>query len=98
MITGTPTTSSAIDNLIPQAHRQRLASLMSDPATAAKRSQWGGFDWFEHVDLLSLALKFVRYDTKGEYAGYTSSEPCYPENYVEFTKEQYEKSPKVTGL
>ena len=70
------------DNLIPQAHRRRLAGLMSDPAAAAKPDEWGDFPWIEHVDWLSLALKFVRYDTEGTYAGFTSSEPCYPESTV----------------
>ncbi len=79
------------DNRIPQAHRRRLAGLMSDPAAAAKPDKWGDFPWIEHVDWLSLALKFVRYDTEGTYAGYSSSEPCYPENYIEFAEEPYEE-------
>ncbi len=40
---------------------------------------------------MGLALKFVRYDTEGEYAGYSSSEPSFPENYITVDEPAYEK-------
>ena len=79
------------DNRIPQTHLQRLAKLMSDPALAAEADEWGVSPWIAHVDWLCLALKFVNYDTKGEYAGYSSTEPSYPDNYVELDERQYER-------
>src|SRR6266496_3729913 len=57
------------DNRVPQGHQQRLAKLMSQPAHEAKMDQDKCYPWIEHVDQICLALKFVSYDTKGEYAG-----------------------------
>jgi hypothetical protein len=45
----------------------------------------------DYVDWLCLKLVFVSYDTKGVYAGYTSSEPSFPDNYVRFNPEKYEQ-------
>jgi hypothetical protein len=72
------------DNRIPQAHQQRLLKLMSDPASAAKKDQFGDAKWIEHLDAVCLALKWVGYDTEGKYMGYSSSEPSFPDNFMEF--------------
>ncbi len=78
-------------NLIPAAHQQRLARLMSDPATAAQVDEGGSSVWLEHVDRVCLALEFVHYDTKGVYAGYSSTEPSFPDNFIEVNDQQYER-------
>ena len=79
------------DNRIPRPHQQRLAKLMSDPVSAGEMDEDGFSLWIEHVDRLCLALKFVSYDTKGIYAGYSSSEPSYPDNYIKVDEQRYEK-------
>jgi hypothetical protein len=79
------------DNLIPRPQQQRLAKLMSDPASAGKTDQEGWSDWICHVDNIALELKFVRYDTKGIYAGYSSSEPSFPDNFMEVDAPQYRR-------
>ena len=33
--------------------------------------------WLDFVDDIALELGFVEYDTKGEYAGYTSANPPF---------------------
>ena len=79
------------DNRFPPAHQQRLAKLLSHPAMASATDNWGVSRWIDHVDRLCLALKFVSYDTKGEYAGDSSSEPSFPDNYIQFEEREYEK-------
>ena len=77
------------DNRIPQAHQQRLIKMMSDPASAAKKDQFGQARWMEHLDDVCLALKWVKYDTEGKYMGYSSSEPSFPDNFMEFDERQH---------
>jgi hypothetical protein len=77
------------DNRIPQAHQQRLIKLMSDPASAAKRDQFGEARWVEHLDAVCLSLKWVSYDTEGKYMGYSSSEPSFPDNFMQFDDRQH---------
>jgi len=79
------------DNRIPQAHQQRLVKLMSDPASAAQKDQFGQARWMEHLDDVCLALKWVKYDTEGQYMGYSSSEPSFPDNFMEFDERQHHK-------
>ena len=79
------------DNRIPQAHQQRLVKLMSDPASAAQKDQFGEMRWIEHLDAVCLALKWVGYDTEGKYMGYSSSEPSFPDNFMEFDERQHHK-------
>ena len=77
------------DNRIPQAHQQRLVKMMSDPASAAKKDQFGNGGWIEHLDAVCLALQWVSFDTKGEYMGYSSAEPSFPDNFMEFNEPQH---------
>src|SRR2546425_5524214 len=44
-------------NLIPRGHQERLAKLMSDPASAGQMDEEGSSAWIEHVDRTCLALK-----------------------------------------
>lgn len=83
-------------NLIPRGHQERLAKLMSDPASASQMNEEGSSSWIEHVDWTCLALKFTRYDTKGVYAGYSSTEPSFPDNYVTLDEKRYEQFLKLT--
>ena len=84
------------DNRIPRAHQQHLAKLMSDPASAGELDAEGRSAWIEHVDGLCLALKLVKYDTEGVYAGYSSAEPSYPDNYLEVDEPAYQRFLKLT--
>ena len=78
-------------NLIPRGHQERLAKLMSDPGSAGQMDEDGSSPWIEHVDAVCLALKFIRYDTEGVYAGYSSAEPSFPDNYIELDGQRYEQ-------
>lgn len=76
-------------NGIPLSHRQRLAKLIPDSATPTKRRE-EDYPWIDFLDHLSLALQFVTYDTEGEYQGYSSSEPSFPDNYIEVNEKAYQ--------
>jgi hypothetical protein len=78
-------------NGLPKSDAKRLAKLMSDPDAAAEIEAHGDSDWVDFIDRLALHLGLVKYDIKGEYAGYSSQEPSFPENYIQFQEEKYAK-------
>jgi hypothetical protein len=76
------------DNCLNKADLRRLSQLMSDrrPGSEDDLSPWVHF-----VDDIALQLGFVEYDTTGEYAGYTSVNASFPDNYIRFREEQYQR-------
>jgi len=76
-------------NMLSKSDANRLAKLMSDPLAEEDVKEHGQSVWIDFVDDLALSLNFVQYDTKGEYMGYTSSEPSFPDNYIEFKEKNY---------
>ena len=78
-------------NGLSKADSRQLAKGMSDPEAQAQVKEDGDSDWVGYVDWLCLKLGFVHYDTKGTYAGYTSSEPSFPDNYIEFRAPRYQQ-------
>ena len=64
---------------------------MSDPDAVREVDEEGSSAWIDFVDEVALKLGFVHYDTEGEYAGYTSQEPSFPDNYIEFREKPYEQ-------
>ena len=77
-------------NWLPKADSRRLAKLMSDPDALTEIQQNGYADWIDFVDGIALKLGFVNYDTEGSYAGYTSVEPTFPDNYIFVKDARYE--------
>jgi hypothetical protein len=78
-------------NALPGADTKRLAKLMSDPF-AIKEVETDGFSsWVNYVDELALLLRFVKYDNVGSYAGYSSHQSSFPDNYIEFNTKKYEE-------
>lgn len=78
-------------NALSKSDAKRLARLLSDPDAVREVDEEGFSAWLDFVDSIALQLGFVRYDTKGEYAGYTSHEPSFPDNYIEFREKPYEQ-------
>jgi hypothetical protein len=76
-------------NALAKADAKRLAKLMSDVEAADDVDEAGSSAWIDFVDDVARKLGFVRYDTQGEYAGYTSQEPSFPDNYIEFLEKPY---------
>jgi hypothetical protein len=76
-------------NSLTKADARRLAKLMSDAGAESEIEDQDYSEWQWYVDILALKLDFVEYDTVGVYAGYTSNEPSFPDNYIEFQAEEY---------
>jgi hypothetical protein len=64
---------------------------LSDPDAVREVDEEGSSAWLDFVDDNCLRLGFISYDTKGQYAGYTSQEPSFPDNYIEFRAKPYEE-------
>ncbi len=79
------------ENMLGKADAKRLAKLLSDPEAVREVEEEGYSEWLSYVDNVALQLGFVHYDTKGEYAGYTSQEPSFPDNYIQFRPKPYEQ-------
>ncbi len=78
-------------NLLSKSDAKRLVKLMSDSEAAQEVERDGFSDWINYVDEVALKLGFVHYDTKGHYAGYSSQEPSFPDNYIKFKEKPYEQ-------
>ncbi len=78
-------------NELNRSDQKRLAKLMSDSYLVEEVEANGHSDWIDYVDCLALAFKFIDYDTEGTYMGYTSREPSFPDNYIDFNTEKYEE-------
>src|SRR5262245_56089716 len=78
-------------NALGKADAKRLARLLSDRNAVREVDEEGSSAWIDFVDDLALQLGFVRYDTQGQYAGYASQEPSFPDNYIEYRAKPYEQ-------
>ena len=78
-------------NALSKADAKRLARLVSDPDAGRDVDEAGSSAWIDFVDKVAFWLGFIHYDTKGEYAGYTSQEPSFPDNFIEFRAKPYEQ-------
>ena len=78
-------------NELNRSDLKRLSKLMSDSSIIEFVESYGFSNWINYIDKLALLFKFVKYDTEGIYAGYTSSEPSFPDNYIEVDTIIYEK-------
>jgi hypothetical protein len=76
-------------NGLPKMDARRLARLISDPSAPEEVEEYGYSIWLNYIDNTALKLGFVSYDTEGKYLGYTSSEPSYPDNYIEIAERKY---------
>lgn len=87
------------DNSLSKADARRLAKLSSDPAAESEIQEDGYSTWVDFVDRFARRLGLVHYDTEGIYAGYTSSSPSFPDNYIQFDAKAYDKltSMKLAG-
>ena len=56
--------------------------------------QW----WIDFVDELALALRWIDYDTKGEYQGYSSRRPAFQDNYIEVQEANFNRFLKLSAL
>jgi hypothetical protein len=78
-------------NSLQKADVQRLLKVLSDAQAASRLDQEARESWLMALDEAALRLGFVSYDTEGIYAGYNSSEPSFPDNYVQFNADTYSR-------
>ena len=78
-------------NKLSKPDSMRLAKIMSDPKAVAGVKETGGSSWVDYVGWMARELDFVSYDIEGTYAGYSSSSPSFPDNYIEFNAKRYHK-------
>ncbi len=78
-------------NALSKADAKRLARLLSDPDAVREVDEEGYSAWIDFVDDTALKLGFVHYDTKGQYAGHSSPEPSFPDNYIKYREKPYEQ-------
>jgi hypothetical protein len=67
-------------NALSKADAKRLAKLLSDPDAVREVDEEGSSGWIDFVDEVALRLGFIHYDTQGQYTGYTSQKPVFPDN------------------
>ena len=78
-------------NELNKSDQKRLAKLMSNSCLVEEVEAEGHSEWIDYVDELALAFKFANYDTEGRYMGYYSSEPSFPDNYIDVDAKRYEE-------
>lgn len=80
-------------NELPPADLKRLGQLMKLATNNLLDPDRDYFDealhWVDYVDQVARKMGLVSYDTKGVYRGYTSSEPSFPDNVIQFNAENY---------
>lgn len=79
------------DNCLPKTDATRLAKLMTNPGAVDEINEHSDSDWVDYIDQLAWVLGFIDYDTRGEYAGYSSVEPSFPDNYIAVNTSKYER-------
>src|SRR5690242_9139682 len=78
-------------NALGKGDAKRLARLLSDRDAVREVDEEGSSAWIDFVDDVALQLRFVNYNTQGQYAGYTSQEPSFPDNYIDSRAKAYEQ-------
>ena len=79
------------DNSLPKVHLTRLAKMMGNPQLIEEVKLAGYSRWIDLIDRLNRELNFIDYDTKGIYAGYSSTTESYPDNYIDFLDKSYDQ-------
>lgn len=88
------------NNHLPKTDYKRLAKLMQYDLTddlAGLKEGWG-VPWIDFVDEVALKLKFISYDTEGEYAGYSSSAPSFRNNYIQLVEGKWQRFLELPAL
>jgi hypothetical protein len=79
------------ENQLPKTDALRLAALAGDAAARKDIEESGSSAWIDHLDRLARLLGFIGYDTKGQYLGMQSTSPSFPDNFITFHEEAYQK-------
>ena len=77
------------NNAIPKSAALRLAKLLSDRHEAEQVEEHGCGCWSDYVSQVARRLGLVAFDIEGEYAGYTSTAPSFPDNRVKVRQKAF---------
>ena len=80
-------------NYLPKTDTKRLLKLMAYPDKSIYDMS---SPWVDFIDDLALTLNFVDYNTKGSYAGYSSYDVSYPDNYITYESKNYQQFLNLT--
>jgi len=78
-------------NLLPKADLVRLAKLLAIDEVINDDQGETRAPWIHFIDQVALGLGLVAYDTTGVYAGYSSTEKSYPNNYMTVVETAYRR-------
>ncbi len=80
------------ENDFSKADKKRLAKLLDAPSCYSFDDECDTGTWSYYILELCRKLKIVSYMTEGVYAGYSSYEESFPDNYIKYKPENvYEK-------
>lgn len=77
------------NNEIPKADLLRIGKMIGSETIAEDINSHGNSSWINEIDRFCRLLKFTAYDIEGSYAGYSSSELSYPDNYIDFSQKRF---------
>lgn len=69
-------------NEIPRGDLHKIAKCLGGLPLEAGPDEVAADAWVDYVDCVAYRLGLVKYDVKGTYRGYTSSEPSFIDNYI----------------
>jgi hypothetical protein len=75
-------------NRIPKGAASKLAKILSFAGERAAVEEEGAGLWSDAVSHIARQMGLVRFDVKGVYLGYQSSEPAYPDNEITVDEER----------
>ncbi len=79
------------NNNILKADLRKIAKAFGNKDVINNLKEHGESNYIDYIDNLAHKLKLIGYDTEGMYAGYHSSEPSFPDNYIEVNDFDFEK-------
>lgn len=85
-------------NNIPKSAARPLAKILSYAGEAEAVEQDGCGHWSDHVSQVARELGLVSFDTEGKYAGYSSTEPSFPDNEIKVDEKAWRNWPKKTAI
>jgi len=87
-------------NQIPKTAARHLAKILSHvgDTKTTEEAEDERTCWADHVSHVALELGLVSFDTEGVYEGYTSAEPCYPDNEIRVNEQAWDTYLKKTPL
>lgn len=85
-------------NLLSKSDYKRIAKKLGRPELMENYDKDMGVWWIDYLDKQALTLKWIDYDTQGEYQGYSSSRPAFQNNYIQVKIVNYNRFLNLSAL